>query len=98
LIKSLEEKNKAHLDEIATKLKEAEESQGDSEISELLRSRAMYMCRIGDKVSSPNLANDESKADQVGERDHCSGCGVGEDGRGWSEDRSGNGKSQAWAL
>lgn len=51
LIDSLAEKNKKHLEEIEGKLKEAEENQGDSEISELLRSKAMYFCRIGDKVS-----------------------------------------------
>lgn len=50
LITSLSEKNKKHLEELETKLKEAEENQGDSEISELLRSKAMYLCRIGDKV------------------------------------------------
>lgn len=50
LIKSLSEKNTKHVEEIEAKLKEAEENQGDSEISELLRSKAMYYCRIGDKV------------------------------------------------
>ncbi|ORX34753.1 26S proteasome subunit RPN7-domain-containing protein [Kockovaella imperatae] len=49
LISSLSEKNKAELDRLDQKLKEAEENQGDSEISEFLRSRAMYLCRIGDK-------------------------------------------------
>lgn len=51
LIDSLTEKNNKHLEEIDGKLKDAEENQGDSEISELLRSKAMYFCRIGDKVS-----------------------------------------------
>jgi len=50
LINSLLEKNKAHLAEIDAKLKEAIEQEGDSEISEQLRARAMYYCRIGDKV------------------------------------------------
>jgi hypothetical protein len=31
-------------------LKEAITNEGDSEISEQLRARAMYFCRIGDKV------------------------------------------------
>jgi 26S proteasome regulatory subunit N7 len=61
LISSLSEKNKTRLGEIDTKLKEAEENQGDSEISELLRERAMYYCRIGDKVCH-NLR--EANADQ----------------------------------
>lgn len=51
LIKSLAEKNAKQLEEYDVKLKEAEENQGDSEISELLRSRAMYYCRIGAMVS-----------------------------------------------
>jgi hypothetical protein len=50
LINKLLEKNKAHLEEIDTKLKEAITNEGDSEISEQLRARAMYFCRIGDKV------------------------------------------------
>jgi 26S proteasome regulatory subunit N7 len=50
LINTLLEKNKAHLEEIDTKLKEAITNEGDSEISEQLRARAMYYCRIGDKV------------------------------------------------
>lgn len=54
LINLLSEKNKKRLEELDTKLKEAEENQGDSEISELLRSKAMYFCRIGDKVSLPD--------------------------------------------
>lgn len=50
LLESLEEKNKKEIEGIDTKLKEAEESLGESEISELLRKKAMYYCRIGDKV------------------------------------------------
>jgi 26S proteasome regulatory subunit N7 len=50
LINKLLEKNKAHLEEIDAKLKEATTNEGDSEISEQLRARAMYYCRIGDKV------------------------------------------------
>ena len=49
---SLKEKNEAKLKEYEEKLKEAEEKEGDSEISELLRGKAMYLCRIGDKVGS----------------------------------------------
>lgn len=51
LISSLEAKNTAHVESIDAKIKEAEEKEGDSEISELLRQKAMYYCRIGDKVS-----------------------------------------------
>lgn len=51
LIKSLKEKNDKQLKEFDDKLKDAEENQGESEISALLRSKAMYLARIGDKVS-----------------------------------------------
>ncbi|WWC85794.1 uncharacterized protein L201_000661 [Kwoniella dendrophila CBS 6074] len=49
LISTLEKKNQEKLDEFEKKLKDAEENQGDSEISETLREKAMYLCRIGDK-------------------------------------------------
>lgn len=51
LVNSLKEKNEKYLAEIDTKLKDAEENLGESDVSELWRSRAMYFCRIGDKVS-----------------------------------------------
>jgi 26S proteasome regulatory subunit N7 len=57
LIAKLEEKNKTTLDELEAKLKDAEENQGESEISELLRSKAMYYCRIGDRVGPSDLSN-----------------------------------------
>lgn len=50
LVASLSEKNEQELRTFEEKLNEAEEKQGDSEISELLRAKAMYLCRIGDKV------------------------------------------------
>jgi len=50
LREQLSAKNEAKLKEFDEKLKEAEENQGESEISELLRSKAMYLVRIGDKV------------------------------------------------
>lgn len=49
LIQKLEEKNKQQVEEYDRKLKDAEENEGDSEISELLRNKAMYFVRIGDK-------------------------------------------------
>lgn len=52
LVESLEEKNRKELEELDTKLKDAEENLGESEISDLLRKKAMYYCRIGDKVST----------------------------------------------
>lgn len=50
LIDTLSKKNEAYLSEIDTKLKDAEENLGESDVSELWRLRAMYLCRIGDKV------------------------------------------------
>lgn len=50
LIQKLEGKNKEQVEEYDRKLKDAEENEGDSEISELLRNKAMYFVRIGDKV------------------------------------------------
>ncbi|CAD6572102.1 MAG: tunicamycin resistance protein [Tremellales sp. Tagirdzhanova-0007] len=49
LVEKLAEKNVTKLTGIEEKLKDAEENLGESEISELLRSKAMYLCRIGDK-------------------------------------------------
>jgi 26S proteasome regulatory subunit N7 len=63
LIESLSEKNKTYIDSIDVKLKEAEENQGESEISELLRSKAMYLCRIGDKVCRLRLGVMSGSAD-----------------------------------
>lgn len=53
LIDTLTAKNEKQLSDFDEKLKDAEENLGDSEVSELLRSKAMYMTRIGEKVSSP---------------------------------------------
>lgn len=53
LLSSLKAKNEKELSTFEEKLKDAEENLGESEISELLRNKAMYLCRIGDKVSHP---------------------------------------------
>lgn len=50
LLPALETRNVEELESLNTKLKDAEENLGESEISELLRSKAMYLCRIGNKV------------------------------------------------
>jgi 26S proteasome regulatory subunit N7 len=50
LVSSLKEKNEKSLAEIDTKLKDAEENLAESDVSEQYRQRAMYLCRIGDKV------------------------------------------------
>lgn len=51
LLSQLEERNAAELKSLEDKLKDAEENLGESEVSELLRAKAMYLCRIGSKVS-----------------------------------------------
>ena len=51
VLDALGEKNQNELSAMDEKLKDAEENLGESEISELWRSKAMYLCRIGDKVS-----------------------------------------------
>lgn len=56
LKKTLSEKNGKQLQEFDDKLKDAEENQGDSEISETLRAKAMYLCRIGAIVSCESVA------------------------------------------
>lgn len=50
LLETLNEKNEKELQGFEEKLKEAEEKEGESEISDLLRKKAMYLVRIGDKV------------------------------------------------
>jgi len=44
--------NEAELAKFDTKLVEAEESMGETEISDILRAKAAYLTKIGDKVSS----------------------------------------------
>jgi 26S proteasome regulatory subunit N7 len=50
LLKSMEEGNEAELKRLDERLKEAEETEGESEISDILKARANYLTRIGDKV------------------------------------------------
>lgn len=46
----LEKKNKEQLEELDKKIEEAETMEGESEIAEGLRLKAMYLTRIGEKV------------------------------------------------
>ncbi|CCO35777.1 26S proteasome non-ATPase regulatory subunit 6 AltName: Full=26S proteasome regulatory subunit RPN7 [Rhizoctonia solani AG-1 IB] len=48
-IKELETKNKEELEKLDVRLKEAEETEGETEISDALRAKASYLTRIGDK-------------------------------------------------
>jgi len=52
LLEELEAKNKSALEEIATKLEEAEKTEGETEISDALRAKANYLTKIGNKDPS----------------------------------------------
>ena len=58
LISKLEAKNKEELDKLEKKLKDAESELGESEVSEVLRLKAYYLARIGDKVCPEGKAPD----------------------------------------
>lgn len=56
LLSKLKETNEAEIAKFDVRLKEAEESMGETEISDILREKAAYITKIGDKVrtaSSP---------------------------------------------
>jgi 26S proteasome regulatory subunit N7 len=48
----MEQTNKDELEKLDERLKEAETTEGESEISDALKARANYLTRIGDKVRS----------------------------------------------
>lgn len=52
LVAKLAAANEAELAKFDTKLVEAEESMGETEISDILRAKAAYLTKIGDKVSA----------------------------------------------
>jgi 26S proteasome regulatory subunit N7 len=49
-IVKMEQTNKDELDKLDERLKEAEKTEGESEISDALKARANYLTKIGDKV------------------------------------------------
>ncbi|KII89170.1 hypothetical protein PLICRDRAFT_698276 [Plicaturopsis crispa FD-325 SS-3] len=49
LLESMEKANKEELDKLEERLKEAEKTEGESEISDALKAKANYLTRIGDK-------------------------------------------------
>ena len=51
-IAKMEQTNKDELEKLDERLKEAETTEGESEISDALKARANYLTRIGDKVRS----------------------------------------------
>ena len=44
------EKNKKEMEVFEEKLKESEKTEGETEIADILRGKAMYLAKIGDKV------------------------------------------------
>ncbi|KAL7423984.1 proteasome regulatory particle subunit [Cryptotrichosporon argae] len=69
LLETLEKKNAETLGAIDEKIKTAEEEEGESEVSELLRQKAMYYARIGDKDRAiPALETALGKTAGVGAR------------------------------
>lgn len=55
ILEELEKKNSAALEKLDERLKHAQETEGESEISDALRGRANYLTKIGDKVRSCNV-------------------------------------------
>lgn len=53
LLKKMESTNENKLKAFEEKLVEAEKIEGESEISEILRAKAMYLTQIGDRVRPP---------------------------------------------
>ncbi|KAF7311623.1 hypothetical protein MKEN_01065500 [Mycena kentingensis (nom. inval.)] len=56
LLEELEAKNKATLEKLDERLKHAQETEGESEISDALKGRANYLTKIGDKVCDASAA------------------------------------------
>jgi len=50
LLESMEKTNKEELDKLDERLKEAQKTEGETEISDALKARANYLTRVGDKV------------------------------------------------
>ena len=46
----MEKTNKEELDKLDERLKEAQKTEGESEISDALKAKANYLTRVGDKV------------------------------------------------
>ena len=54
LLDGMEQQNKDELQKIEDRLAEAEKRDGETEISDALRTKATYLTRIGDKVRPPS--------------------------------------------
>ena len=65
LLDKLEKENTAELERLDKVLKEAEETEGESDIADALRAKASYLTRIGEKVGANFYASNNPPA-------HCS--------------------------
>ncbi|KZS86637.1 PCI-domain-containing protein [Sistotremastrum niveocremeum HHB9708] len=69
LLKKMEEANEKKLKEFKEKLVEAEKTEGDTEVSDILRAKAMYLTKIGDKEKAiPALNTALEKTPGLGSR------------------------------
>ena len=50
LLQTMEKQNQEELEKLDQRLKEAEETEGETDIADALRSKANYLTRIGEKV------------------------------------------------
>ena len=50
LLESLEKSNKEEIEKLEERLEEAKTQEGESDIADVLRAKANYLTRIGDKV------------------------------------------------
>lgn len=61
LIETMEKQNQEELEKLDQRLKEAEETEGETDIADALRSKANYLTRIGEKVCASILEEQTSQ-------------------------------------
>lgn len=52
LLKQMEKENEEELEKLDKRLKDAEETEGESEIGDALKAKAIYLTKIGERASS----------------------------------------------
>jgi 26S proteasome regulatory subunit N7 len=66
LVTELSAKNKEHIESIQTKLNDAIENLGETEVSDLLRTKALYLSKIGAEKALSVAAFEEALEKQAG--------------------------------
>lgn len=61
LLETMEKQNQEELEKLDQRLKEAEETEGETDIADALRSKANYLTRIGEKVCANILEEQKSQ-------------------------------------